>query len=364
MNDDIKYMRRALELARLARPISPPNPSVGCVIVRDGLVLGEGFTQRTGGDHAEIQAIKDALVKGHKLDGATVYVTLEPCSHFGRTPPCADRLIREGVSRVVIACEDPNPKVSGRGIAVLRNAKIEVITGVCEKEAREINIGFMTRMTQKRSWVRLKVAMSLDGFTALPSGQSQWITSEAAREDGVRWRSVAGAVVTGLGTVSIDNPQMTARVDGKLCDRQPLRVVLDSQLRVDPESRIFDLPGALVIAARGDRASVTALKQRGVEVLMVPGAAGHVDLRAVLKELTRREVNEVHVEAGSVLSGAFLEADLVDEIVCYIAPKVLGQGRPAFAMPALKNLNDAARWQLIEQKTIGDDVRLRLRKRN
>ncbi|MCI5896687.1 MAG: bifunctional diaminohydroxyphosphoribosylaminopyrimidine deaminase/5-amino-6-(5-phosphoribosylamino)uracil reductase RibD [Candidatus Aphodousia sp.] len=364
MNDDIKYMRRALELARLARPISPPNPSVGCVIVRNGNVLGEGFTQQTGGDHAEIQAIKDALAKGHKLDGATVYVTLEPCSHFGRTPPCADRLIREGVSRVVVACEDPNPKVSGRGISILRNAKIEVVTGVCEKEAREVNIGFMTRMIHKRPWVRLKVAMSLDGFTALPSGQSQWITSKAAREDGVRWRSVAGAVVTGLGTVTIDNPQMTARVDGKLCLRQPLRVVLDSQLRVDPESKIFDLPGALVIAARGDRDNVKALRDRGVEVLMVPGAAGHVDLRAVLKELTRREVNEVHVEAGSVLSGAFLEEDLVDEIICYIAPKVLGLGRPAFAMPALKNLNDAARWQMIEQKTIGDDVRLILRKRN
>ena len=236
---DCEYMRRALALAAKARPISPPNPSVGCVIVRDGCVLGEGYTQKTGSDHAEIQAIKNAYAHSQDVVGATVYVTLEPCSHYGRTPPCALRLIKEKVARVVVACLDPNPLVSGRGVSMLRQAGIEVQVGVLEQEAWQMNAGFMTRMTEQRPWVRAKVAMSLDGFTALRSGESQWITSDTAREDGRRWRCVAGAVLTGLGTVLADNPSLTARIDGKLQQRQPLKVLVDSSLQVNADNRFL-----------------------------------------------------------------------------------------------------------------------------
>ena len=363
MLSDRDYMQRALELAAKARTISPPNPSVGCVIVRDGLVLGEGFTQKTGSDHAEIQAIKNAQANGFSVEGAIVYVTLEPCSHYGRTPPCALRLIKEKVARVVVACLDPNPLVAGRGVSMLREAGIDVTVGLLQQEAWQMNAGFMTRMTEGRPWVRAKVAMSLDAYTALPNGESQWITGPQAREDGRRWRCEAGAVLTGIGTVEADNPSLTARVNGKLQQRQPLKVLVDSSLKVSPQNRFFDEGAVLVAYARGEEAKVRALKDRGAELLALPGGDARVDLLKLLTELARREVNEVHLEAGSTLTAAMLRQGLVDEILCYVAPKFLGAGRPAFALPALDSLAQCQEWETVEVGSVGNDIRMILRKR-
>lgn len=363
MLSDLECMQRALQLALKARPISPPNPSVGCVIVRDGQIIGEGFTQKTGSDHAEIQAIKNAESRGFNVEGATVYVTLEPCSHYGRTPPCALRLIKEKVSRVVIACLDPNPLVAGRGVSMLKDAGIAVECGLLQQEAWFMNAGFMTRMTKARPWVRAKVAMSLDGYTALPDGQSQWITGEKAREDGRRWRCVAGAVLTGVGTVLADNPSLTARKDGKIQDRQPLKVLLDSSLRVNPENRFFDEGKVLVVCAKTDAEKTQALQKRGAEVIELKGADGRVDLQALLTELAGREVNEVHLEAGSVLTGEFVRQGLVDELLCYIAPKILGEGRSAFHLKAPESLSEVKDWAIVESSQLGNDIRMILRKR-
>lgn len=363
MLSDLDYMKRALELARKARPISPPNPSVGCVIVRNDRILGEGFTQKTGSDHAEIQAIKNANANGFDIEGATVYVTLEPCSHYGRTPPCALRLIKEKVARVVVACLDPNPLVAGRGIGMLREAGIEVEAGVLQKEAWQMNAGFMTRMTEHRPWVRAKVAMSLDGFTALANGESQWITGEAAREDGRRWRCEAGAILTGLGTVMADEPSLTARVNGLLQERQPIKVLLDSDLRVNPENPFFKEGKVLVVCAQESSDKAAALRQIGAEVMSMPGKDGRVDLKALMAELARREVNEVHVEAGAILTGEMVKEWLVDELLCYIAPKILGAGRSAFRLPAVEKLSDCKEWQIVETALLGNDVRMILRKR-
>ncbi len=363
MLSDLDYMKRALELARKARPISPPNPSVGCVIVRNDRILGEGFTQKTGSDHAEIQAIKNANANGFDIEGATVYVTLEPCSHYGRTPPCALRLIKEKVARVVVACLDPNPLVAGRGIGMLREAGIEVEAGVLQKEAWQMNAGFMTRMTEHRPWVRAKVAMSLDGFTALANGESQWITGEAAREDGRRWRCEAGAILTGLGTVMADEPSLTARVNGLLQERQPIKVLLDSDLRVNPENPFFKEGKVLVVCAQESSDKAAALRQIGAEVMSMPGKDGRVDLKALMAELARREVNEVHVEAGAILTGEMVKEGLVDELLCYIAPKILGAGRSAFRLPAVEKLSDCKEWQIVETALLGNDVRMILRKR-
>lgn len=360
---DFDYMKRALELAQKARPISPPNPSVGCVIVRNHQVLGEGFTQKTGSDHAEIQAIKNANAKGFDIEGATIYVTLEPCSHYGRTPPCAMRLIKEKVARVVVACLDPNPLVAGRGLRMLRDAGIEVETGVLESEAWQMNAGFMTRMTEQRPWVRAKVAMSLDGFTALANGESQWITGEAAREDGRQWRCVAGAILTGVGTVLADQPSLTARVGGFLQERQPLKVLVDSNLRVNLDNPFFRDGNVLVACAREIPDKVQSLCQLGAEVLSLPGKDNRVDLVALMAELAKREVNEVHLEAGAILTGEMVRLGLVDELLCYIAPKILGAGRSAFRLPAIEKLSDCQEWLVAETTLLGNDVRIILRKR-
>lgn len=355
--NDTQWMKRALELAQLARPISPPNPSVGCVLVRDGLVLGEGFTQVVGGDHAEIQAIKDAQRRGYTIEGATAYVTLEPCSHYGRTPPCALRLVKEKVARVVIACLDPNPKVAGRGVAILKEAGIEVVTDVLSQEAWQINAGFMTQMTQHRPWVRLKVAMSMDGFTALPNGESQWITGPQARNDGHRYRSYCGAILTGIGTVLADNPQMNVRFNGSLASRQPLKVILDSELKTPENARLFDDGQVLICCAHMPEPRVSVLKARGAEILCLPNAQGQVDLKAVIKELARRSINDVHVEAGATINGALMTLGLVDELLIYTAPKFLGQGRGAFVLPESENLNDLTTWHVLSSEKIGQDVR-------
>ncbi len=363
MSESVSWMRRALDLAAKARPISAPNPAVGCVIVRDGQVIGEGFTQPVGSDHAEIQAIKDANRRGFSVEGATVFVTLEPCSHFGHTPPCALRLIAEKVARVVVACADPNPLVSGRGIRMLKEAGIDVDVGLMQKEAWLMNAGFMTRMSEHRPWVRMKVAMSLDGFTALPDGKSQWITSETARNDGHRYRSEAGAILTGIGTVLADNPTLTARPDGVLSQRQPLRVLCDSTLRVDPSFKLLQGDKVLIACAKAEEEKARSLTRMGHEVVVFAGQDGRVDLRSLLKELAHREINEVHVEAGSTLNAALLEADLVDEILCYVSPKILGRGRAAFPLAIGADLSVSSPWEIAQAKVLSPDVRLILRKK-
>lgn len=355
---DLDLMRRALALAHRAIGISDPNPRVGCVIAdASGRVLGEGSTQQAGGPHAEVMALRDAAGRGHDVRGATAYVTLEPCSHHGRTPPCCDALIGAGLARVAAAIEDPNVLVAGQGIARLRAAGIDVHTGVLASEARELNIGFFARMQRGRPWVRLKSAVSLDGRTALDNGHSQWITGTAARTDGHAWRRRAGAVVTGIGTVQTDDPRMDVRlVDTTL---QPLRVVIDSHLAISPDARILQPPGpVLVIAARPAASRVDALRKRGVPLLMMPGDGDRVDLAAVLAHLAQRGVNEVHVEAGPTLSGAFADQRLVDEYLLYMAPKLLGQGRALADIAPLTRLDDALALQFHQIDRVGDDLRI------
>lgn len=365
---DTSWMQAALAQARLALPISSPNPPVGCVIVRDGRLIGHGHTQQAGGPHAEVMAMRDAQARGESLRGATAYVTLEPCSHHGRTPPCADALIREGLARVVVALHDPNPLVAGQGSARLRAAGITVDELPADHpnalEAREIKIGFLSRMLRQRPWVRLKVAASLDGRTALDNGVSQWITSPAAREDGQHWRARASAVLTGIGTVLDDNPLLDVRAFE--APRQPLRVVLDSRWRMPPDAAMLGtLGGVLVVglvptdeASRGRQA---ALKGAGAEVLEAPSAASQVDLAWLLPELARRGVNELHVEAGARLNGHLIEQGWVDEILVYLAPKLLGPGRALAALSPLAGLDGCWQGEVRDLCLVGPDARLIVR---
>jgi diaminohydroxyphosphoribosylaminopyrimidine deaminase/5-amino-6-(5-phosphoribosylamino)uracil reductase len=358
---DLHRLREAIELAHEAIGRSDPNPRVGCVLGRsDGSVLGRGATQRAGGPHAEVVALRDAA--GRNLRGCTAWVSLEPCSHHGRTPPCCDALIEAGVGRVVVAVADPYAEVDGRGIARLRAAGIQVdlAEGEVAREARELNIGFFARHERGRPWVRVKVAMSLDGRTALPDGRSRWITGEAARTDGHAWRKRASAVLTGIGTVLADNPRLDVRlVQSEL---QPLRVVLDSALRTPPSSRVLEPPGRVLIAAARDAdGRADGLRRRGAEVLLMPGAGGHVDLPALVEELARRAVNELHVEAGAAMNAALLRAGLVDEWLVYQAGILLGPGPGLADIPAPALLAAAPRWQFTDLKLVGPDLRLLLR---
>ena len=350
---DHTHMARALQLAARGLYTTTPNPRVGCVIVKDGRVVGEGWHERAGTPHAEIHALKAA---GEAARGATVYVTLEPCSHHGRTPPCAEALVNAGVARVVAAMSDPNPLVAGGGIAMLTLAGIEAEVGLLEAEARALNPGFVSRMTRGRPWVRLKTASTLDGKTALANGASQWITGEAARADVQALRARACAILTGSGTVLADNPRMNVRdLD---IGRQPLRVVVDSALRTPADAAI--LP-ALVACHHAAPAARAALEQAGAEVVELPGADGRVDLAALLALLAQRGVNELHVEAGAALNGALLAAGWIDEWVAYVAPMAVGDdARALFARPALTSLNDAARFSLSDVRQIGSDLRLTL----
>ncbi len=356
---DFQHMQRALELAERSLYITTPNPRVGCVLVRDGNVIGEGRTQPPGQNHAEVEALNDTRQRGLSPQGATAYVTLEPCSHFGRTPPCAKALIEAGVSRVIAAMEDPNPKVSGKGFELLRHAGIEVRCGLMEQEARELNIGFVSRMTRGRPWVRMKVAASLDGGTALQNGQSQWITSIAARTDGHAWRARACAIMTGIGTVRLDNPKLTVRE--VTTPRQPLRILLDSKLEVDLESNLVKLGDLLLVAARNDPGKEQELINRGCELLHLPNHEGKIDLPALLGSLGKRGINELHVEAGHRLNGALIKANCVDELLIYMAPCLLGQTKPMFELPILEEL--AQRWslQFHDVTQIGPDLRLLVR---
>jgi len=349
-------MSRALDLARNALFQASPNPRVGCVIVRDGHILGEGWTQPPGSNHAEIEALLDARRNGHDLHGATAYVTLEPCSHFGRTPPCATAIIEARLARVIAAVEDPNPQVAGRGLEMLRSNGIDVRCGLLASEASELNIGFFSRMNRGRPWVRMKIAASLDGKTALSNGVSQWITSEAARKDGHAWRARACAVATGIGTVIADNPQLNVRL--VTTPRQPLKVLVDSRLEVDPEARFFDGNQALVACAFADPTKVAALREKNAEVIEVPNDDGKVDLPQLLRELARRGINELHVEAGFKLNGSLVREGCIDELLVYLAPLLVGEAQGMVHLPALSDLAQARRLVFHEVTPVGTDVRI------
>lgn len=351
---DHGMMARALQLAERGLWTTSPNPRVGCVLTRDGEIVGEGWHERAGEPHAEVNALR---VAGDRARNSTAYVTLEPCSHHGRTPPCAEALIAAGVSRVVAAMTDPNPLVAGQGLAMLQAAGIVTASGLLENEARELNIGFVSRMTRGRPWLRLKTAASLDGKTALNNGISQWITGPDARRDGQRWRARACAILTGIGTVRDDDPQLNVRDVETL--RQPLRVVVDSRLETPLTARILQGGSVLIAGAVDDAEKAARLRSTGAEVLILPNAAGKVELRDLLEELARRGINEVHAEAGFKLNGSLLREGLVDELLLYLAPCLIGhEASGLFNLPELTDLDGKRRLQIRDLRQIGEDIRL------
>ena len=351
-------MAEALQAATQGLFRTSPNPRVGCVIAgSSGEILGVGSTQEVGGPHAEIMALREASARGLKVHGATAYVTLEPCSHFGRTAPCCNALINAGIRRVVASCIDPNPAVAGQGIARLRKAGVAVEVGLGGAEARELNLGFFSRMLRGTPWVRVKSAVSLDGRTALDAGNSQWITSLDARQDGHQWRARACAVLTGIGTVLADDPRLDVRAVST--PRQPALVLVDSTLQVSLTASIFmtERPVFIYTAVQTDP-RITALRSRGVEVIVLAGPDGKVDLPAMLRDLGRREINELHVEAGARLTGALMAAGLVDELLLYLAPKLLGSGRGIAQLPVLEHVVDAQALEFMSVERVGPDLRL------
>ena len=366
---DQNYMRRALELAERGLYTTTPNPHVGAVLVKDNRILGEGWHQIAGEPHAEVLAIRDAKDKGgaDAVKGSTLYVTLEPCSHQGRTPPCAGLVVAEGVARVVAAMEDPNPKVAGQGFAELRAAGIDVRVGLLEADARELNIGFISRMTRGLPWVRLKVAASLDGKTALANGQSQWITGPEARRDGHAYRARSCAILTGIGTVLEDDPQLNVRE--VVTPRQPLKIIVDSNLQIPHDARILNEGKVLIVCAVEDAARPetgsgalerrAALRDKGFEVLSLPGLNGKVDLSALMKELAKRDLNEIHVETGFKLNGSMLREECVDEILIYFAASIIGHtGQGMFNLPELTDLEDRRKLRIHRVNLVGPDLRL------
>lgn len=357
--DDTRHMARALQLARLGLYGTSPNPRVGCVLVREGSTVGEGYHARAGEAHAEVLALREA---GQQARGATAFVTLEPCSHHGRTPPCADALVAAGVSRVVVAIEDPDPRVSGSGIARLRAAGIAVESGLLATEARELNAGFFHRLERGRPLLRCKLAMSLDGRTAMASGESRWITGEAARLDVQRLRARSCAVLTGVGTVQQDDPRLDVREGVPEPIRQPLRVICDSRLSTSLAARVLAPPGTVLIAcAHPDPEARAALASAGVECLPLAGTDGRVDVAAVLAELGRRQCNEVLLEAGATLCGAFASAGLIDEYVVYVAPVLLGsRARPLLELP-FERMEQKLGLRINDITAIGQDWRISAR---
>lgn len=355
-------MAMALRLAERAVGLSDPNPRVGCVLVgANGQCLGAGHTQQAGGAHAEVMALRDAAAQGHEVRGATAYVTLEPCAHHGRTPPCALALVEAGVARVVVALEDPNPLVAGKGLGLLRAAGIAVEIGPLAEAAAELNVGFLQRMRTGRPFVRLKWASSLDGHTAHPNGFSQWITAPPARLDTQAWRRRAGAVLTGVGTALADDPRLTVR-DVPIA-HQPLRVLLDSQLRLPSTAKLLSPPGELLILHGPGAPGREHLLDQGARLVELPLAADQrLDLQAVLAHLGQLGVNELHVEAGATLNGSWLAQNLVDELLIYLAPRVLGQGLGCAHLPLPTPLTEAQRWRWQEIQPMGEDLRLRLRR--
>ena len=362
LSNDIDAMRAALDQAAKGLFLTSPNPRVGCVIVRDGQIIASGHTQRAGEAHAEIDALRDAASRGIDVRGATVYVTLEPCGHHGRTPPCTEALITAGVSRVVAAIEDPNPLVAGKGIAQLRAAGITVETGVLANEAREMNIGFFHRMQHGRPWVRLKIAASLDGGTALTNGESQWITSSAARDDGHAWRARACAILTGIGTVQQDNPQLNVRA--VTTQRQPQRIVVDSQMDIDLAAQVLAGGGTWIITTDAHPERASRLRDVGAEVIVLPTEGVKVDLTALMQLLGQRQMNELHVEAGHKLNGSLLRMGLVDEMLIYFAPCLLGPAQGMARLPELSALSDRITMRFHRVDTVGDDLRVITRLNN
>ncbi len=347
-------MARALALAEFGLYTATPNPRVGCVLVRDGRVVGEGWHRKTGEPHAEANALTAA---GGKAKGATAYVSLEPCNHFGRTPPCSDALVGAGVVRVVAAMRDPNPKGAGGG-EKLTAAGVRFECGLMEEAARELNIGFVSRMTRGRPWVRMKIAASLDGRTALSNGKSQWITSPEARKDGHHWRARACAVLTGIGTVAADDPRLDVREVATT--RQPLRVIIDSRLETPPTARILGGGPVLVFCAQEKAAERAVLESRGAEVVVLPNPSGKVELKAMLEALAARGINELHVEAGVRLNGSMVREGCVDELLIYLAPSLLGdtaQGMVGFSS-ALTSLDERIGLGLHSVDRVGPDVRI------
>lgn len=366
LHADEKYMARAFELARLGRFTTTPNPNVGCVIVRDGEIVGEGYHIKAGGPHAEVHALRMA---GEKAQGATAYVTLEPCSHHGRTPPCADALIAAGVARVVASMQDPNPEVAGRGLYRLQQTGIEVSHGLMHSEAEAINLGFLKRMRTGFPYVQLKMAASLDGRTAMASGESQWITSAAARADVQRFRAQSSAILSSSATVLADDPSLNVRWDQLDSDtqriypqeslRQPLRIVIDSQNRVTPQHKMVNQPGDTWLARL---AADEQTWPESTEQWVVPGRDNRVDLVLLMMQLAKRQINSIWVEAGAELAGALLQAGLVDELIVYMAPKLLGEnGRALCVLPGLQSLSDAPQFILSDVRQVGADLRLRLK---
>jgi diaminohydroxyphosphoribosylaminopyrimidine deaminase/5-amino-6-(5-phosphoribosylamino)uracil reductase len=364
---DEQYMREALALAARGLNTTTPNPRVGCVLVRDDEVVGRGWHERAGEAHAEVMAIADA--GPNRAKGATAYVTLEPCSHFGRTPPCAEALRNAGVVRVIVAMQDPNPLVGGRGLQQLRDAGIEVRCGLLAEEAADLNPGFIRRMTQGLPWIRAKSALSLDGRTALPDGSSQWITCARARDDGHVWRARACAVLTGIGTVRKDNPRMTVRAIPT--SRQPLRVVADARFEIDPAAAVLAGGAAMVVTVVDPdlpvfRDKAQRLRDHGVEVVGQAGAVpgDKLNLRALVRMLAERGCNEVHLEAGAKLTGAMMDDDLIDEWLLYIAPLFLLDGMPVVGgVRPWPSLGEVPRWRWKDQSMVGESVRLRLVRR-
>jgi diaminohydroxyphosphoribosylaminopyrimidine deaminase/5-amino-6-(5-phosphoribosylamino)uracil reductase len=352
--EDYAYMAKALQLAALGLNTTTPNPRVGCVIVKEGRIIGEGFHARAGEPHAEVHALQQA---GEQASGATAYVTLEPCSHFGRTPPCADALIKAGVKRVVAAMQDPNPKVAGSGLENLKSHGIEVESGVLEAEAAKLNQGFIARMTRGRPYVRLKVAASLDGRTALENGVSQWITGEAARLDVQQWRARSCAMLTGIGTLLADDARLTVRAFD--IGRQPLRVVADSHLRTPTHASMLADAGVLIAHAHAPVSKVQALQAQGAEVVALPNAEGRVSLLNLMQLLGRRGINELLVEAGAEMNGALLRAGLVDELLLYFAPSLLGNtAHGMFAWSSFQTMQERLDLDVFDMRKVGADIRL------
>ncbi len=362
MENSSDYMRLCLVQAAMARPLCSPNPAVGAIIVGpDGETAGVGHTQHRGGPHAEIMALRDAETRGRSVKGATIYVSLEPCSHHGHTGPCAEALIRAGIAKVVASSLDPNPLVSGNGFAQLRDAGIEVVVGAGASETRELNIGFFSRMIRKRPWVRMKIAASTDGKTALENGTSQWITSEAARKDGHAWRARSTAILTGIGTILKDDPRLDVRLANPTL--QPQLVVVDSHLSTPLNARIFHAQRkVLIYTAEGNDEKKMALEKNGAVVVRLPihrdGLRTQVDLTAMLTDLARREINELHVESGPKLNGSLIQGNLVDEFLFYLAPKLLGSGLPMATMGPFNKLSQAIEFEFLSSELIGPDLRL------
>jgi diaminohydroxyphosphoribosylaminopyrimidine deaminase/5-amino-6-(5-phosphoribosylamino)uracil reductase len=352
------FIALALSLAEQSLLLSSPNPHVGCVIASaDGQLLGQGYTQRVGGAHAEIMALRDAQAQGHNLLGATAYVTLEPCSHQGRTGACCDALIAAGISKVVASLADPNPLVCGKGFERLRCAGIAVEVGAGALQSRELNIGFFSRMLRGTPWVRLKLAASIDGKTALDNGVSKWLTSDAARTDGHAWRARSCAVLTGIGTVLADDPKLDVRLVPT--ERQPQLVVLDGRLETPLDAQLFGVGRKCSIyTASQDAARCAALQAQGASIHYLPGSNQRVDLAALMRDLAEHEINELHVEAGAALNGALLAAGLVDEMVLYMAPRMIGQGRNMASFGPLKALSEAIELDFISTDRIGPDLRI------